>query len=215
MTPPEIFRLPNLLSLSRVLIAPIIGYYIWRGDSSAAFIALALLGIAGVTDGLDGYLARRLDRVTSLGIALDPICDKILAGVLVIFLILYREFPIWLAAVIVGRDLLIVIAGSFLIRRSRLSLPSNLSGKYAFTAITVLLGSYVIRFEFGITLTTYATVVLIAVSLISYGKVFVTILRSAEPPQFKDSFTLRMIRTTATIIYTIVYFYRLYSDVIR
>jgi CDP-diacylglycerol--glycerol-3-phosphate 3-phosphatidyltransferase len=211
----ELLRLPNLLSLSRIILAPVIGYFIIQDNHVSNLLAIGLLILAGITDGLDGYLARKRGEVSNLGIALDPIADKVLAAILVIFLILYREFPIWLAAVIVGRDLVIVAAGSILMRGRKIALPSNLTGKYAFTAIIVLLTSYLIRFEFGIVTATWLTLGLIVGSMISYSRVFMKVRNGEPPPVFNDKPIYRIIRIVLTTAYSIAVLLRLYLDVIR
>lgn len=206
----EMLQPANLLSLSRVLLTPFIGYYLWRGDSQATIICVALLAVAGITDGLDGYVARRLNQVSRLGTILDPLADKLLAAALVVMLILFRGLPFWLAVVIVGRDLLILAAGLVLLKDNDIVVPSNLTGKYTFAAIAVLLGSYVIRFDFGITLMTYVTITLIAASTIIYARCFVLLKRGVSPTPFVDTPLYWIARTLVAISVLRVYFYKLY-----
>ncbi|UCE24301.1 MAG: CDP-alcohol phosphatidyltransferase family protein [Candidatus Zixiibacteriota bacterium] len=205
-------QIPNLVSLSRVALTPFVGYFLARGDNQSSLICVALLLIAGVTDGLDGYLARRLNQVSNLGIALDPVADKVFAGVLVVLLILYREFPIWLAAAIIGRDLLILIAGSILLRGQKVVIPSNITGKYAFGVMAFLLGSYVIRFEFGIILTTWVTVVLLILSTIIYSRVFLRANRGQPQPVFVDKPLYKVLRISASVVALAVFVYRMAVD---
>lgn len=215
MPTPEILKTPNLLSLSRIALAPIICYFLSRNDSTGIIVSLLLIVVAAITDGLDGYLARRWNQTGRLGTALDPIADKLFAALLIICLIVHRDFPIWLALVVVGRDLLIVGLGLLLVRGRDISLPSNLTGKYAFSAIVALLASYLIRFEFGIMMTTWTTLILIAASLYGYGKVFVLIKRGKPVSGFKDKKHLVVIRIAAITVYNIVFFYKLYLDLLR
>ncbi len=190
----ELIQLPNLFSLSRVVLAPLIGYILWKDQPGATMVAALLIILAGVTDGLDGYLARRMKCVTRLGMALDPIADKAFAIILVICLILFRDFPIWLAAAIIGRDILIVAGGLWLKRRRDISLPSNLTGRWAFAAVAVLLGAYIIRFQFSIQLMTPIVVILLGASLIGYGLVFVRIKRGRSVEPFSDNARWRSVR---------------------
>ncbi len=215
MFTPEILRIPNLLSLSRVALAPFIGYYLWRSDAHATLLAVILLIVAGITDGLDGYLARRWNQVGKLGTALDPIADKLLAAILVVCLMLYRDMPLWLAAIIVGRDLLIMLLGLLLLGQYKAVVPSNLTGKYAFTAIMLLLTSYVVRFDFGIRVTTYAAVILMAASIFSYGRVFLQVRQGQPVPVFQDMSVYKITRFTVTTVFCVIYLVKLYLDVIR
>ena len=207
-------QIPNLVSLSRVALTPAVGYYLSIGDDRSSIICAVLLVVAGITDGLDGYLARKMNQVSPLGIALDPIADKVFAAVLVVLLIVYRDFPIWLATAILGRDLLILVGGLFLMRGRKLVLPSNITGKYAFGLMAFLLGSYVIRFQFGIWLTTIGTILLLILSTIIYTRVFVRVRRGQALPVFTDRPVYKALRFAAAIAAMGWYFYRLFTDLL-
>lgn len=207
----ELLQLPNLLSLSRILLTPIIGYYLALGDKRSTIICVILLMVAGLTDGFDGYLARKMNKISKLGIMLDPLADKIFAAFLVILLILYRDFPLWLALVIVGRDLLIIVAGWLIFRGKNIAVPSNLTGKYTFTIIAFLLGSYVIRFEFGIIFCTYLTLLMVVLSLYNYTRTFIYVRAKGEPPVFKDNKLYLSLRILVQISFLVIFFYKLYQ----
>ena len=97
--------LPNAISLVRIaLIVPIV-LLIEEGRSAEA---LALFFVAGFSDGLDGFLARRFDWHTRLGGLLDPIADKLLIACAYVTLAYTAQIPVWLAAVVVLRDLVII-----------------------------------------------------------------------------------------------------------
>lgn len=101
--------LPNAISLLRIaLIAPILllilgGNFGW---------ALALFLLAGFSDGLDGYLAKRFDWHTRLGALLDPVADKLLVAGLFITLAYTQDIPVWLAGVVILRDVVIVVGAT-------------------------------------------------------------------------------------------------------
>ena len=108
--------LPNAISLMRiVLVAPIL-MLILQGSFGWA---LALFCIAGFSDGVDGYLAKRFDWHTRLGALLDPVADKLLIAGTFITLAYTQDIPLWLAAVVILRDVVIVVgatAYNFLVR---------------------------------------------------------------------------------------------------
>lgn len=97
--------LPNAISLLRIaLVAPILmmileGSFGW---------ALALFGLAGFSDGVDGYLAKRFDWHTRLGALLDPVADKLLVAGTFMTLAYTQHIPVWLAAIVILRDVIIV-----------------------------------------------------------------------------------------------------------
>lgn len=108
--------LPNAISLLRIaLIAPIL--ILILKDSFGW--ALVLFWLAGFSDGLDGYLAKRFDWHTRLGALLDPVADKLLVAGLFITLAYTQDIPVWLAAVVIVRDVVIVAGAAvynFLVR---------------------------------------------------------------------------------------------------
>jgi len=211
----ELFQPSNLMSLSRIPLGFLVVFYLWRGDPTSTVIAVLLLILAGITDGLDGYLARRSGKVTALGIALDPIADKVFALIVTIGLILFREFPLWLAAMVIGRDLLILGFSRFLARGRDISLPSNLIGKWAFAWLAVLLGAYVIRFEGSIALLTPLVAVLLIASVISYGRVFLIIKSGRMPQPFADRTLYRSIRYSFLAAMTIAHAIMFYREFLK
>lgn len=107
--------LPNAISLLRIaLVAPILmmileGSFGW---------ALALFWLAGFSDGVDGYLAKRFDWHTRLGALLDPVADKLLVAGIFMTLAYTQHIPVWLAAIVILRDVIIVtgaIAYNFIV----------------------------------------------------------------------------------------------------
>lgn len=205
----ELLLIPNLLSLSRVALTPLIGYFLWRNDPVSTAICLMLLVVAGITDALDGYYARKLNLRSDLGLILDPLADKIFAAVLLIELIIFRDFPLWLAVAVIGRDLLFAIAGAALIGRRKVPLASNLTGKYAFFSVVVLIGFSVLSFESGVKIVAVFTLLLLLMSAIFYFRAMLQVLQGVEPSRFVDKPFYRRMRVggaTIVLIFCIVLF---------
>lgn len=202
----QIFQLPNLVSLSRIFLLWPAAYFMTWEDPEGTLWCMAIVVLAGLTDGLDGYLARRLNQVGRLGIVLDPIADKIFVGGLVIMAIFYREFPVWLAAIVIGRDLLIMIIGGLLIRGTEISLPSNITGKFTFGALLALLFSHIIRYPFGIITLTIASLILLTASTILYARVIIRIKQGRPLKPYHDPPYLRWPRVIGSWIYVGIYF---------
>lgn len=136
---------PNVLSLSRIAVVPFI-YWSFAGD--ARLVLYALIGWAFLTDAADGYLARRFHWASKWGLVLDPLADKILVGSLSVILVLYREFPLWAAALIIARDLSILIAGAYLyLKPGNVVLPADRVGKLTTLAMGVALVLYVVEWQ--------------------------------------------------------------------
>jgi len=97
--------LPNAISLMRIaLIAPILGLIL----SDAFGWALAVFFVAGFSDGIDGYLAKRFNWHTRFGALIDPVADKLLVAGAFITLAYTQHIPTWLAVVVILRDVVIV-----------------------------------------------------------------------------------------------------------
>jgi cardiolipin synthase len=100
-------NLPNFITLGRVILVPVIFWLLVSGNTKTAFIAFVA---AGVSDAVDGYLAKRLDMRTELGAYLDPMADKLLITSVYIALGVAAKLPSWLVIAVVSRDILIVVA---------------------------------------------------------------------------------------------------------
>lgn len=106
----NIYTLPNLLTTSRILACPALGWSIIQGNFP---LATGLLVYAGVSDLLDGYIARKYKSGTVLGSILDPAADKTLMTTLVISLAYKGMLPLPLAIVVLGRDVLLSISAFY------------------------------------------------------------------------------------------------------
>jgi cardiolipin synthase (CMP-forming) len=103
-------NIPNLITLLRILLVPLT---VWLMISEAYGFAFATFMIAGISDGLDGYLARHLNQRTELGAYLDALADKALLVSVYVTLGFLKELPAWLVILVVSRDVLIV--GAFIL----------------------------------------------------------------------------------------------------
>jgi cardiolipin synthase (CMP-forming) len=103
-------NIPNIITIARILLVP---FTVWLIISDAYGFAFAAFVVAGISDGVDGYLARRLNLRTELGAYLDPLADKALLVSVYVTLALLKVIPAWLAILVVSRDVLIV--GAFIL----------------------------------------------------------------------------------------------------
>jgi cardiolipin synthase (CMP-forming) len=100
----NIYTLPNLITFSRLVAAPAIGYLLIDGQP---FWALTLVVYSGITDLLDGYIARRYKMQTVVGSVIDPMADKALMIILASCLCISGDIPVYMAVLILGRDILL------------------------------------------------------------------------------------------------------------
>ncbi len=107
-------NLPNSITMSRIIMIPLFlwilsPYFPWRGHGVQELSASVLFVLASTTDGLDGYLARKRGQITTMGMLLDPLADKIMVTAALIELVAYTPqiVKVWIAVVIIGREFLI------------------------------------------------------------------------------------------------------------
>ncbi|KAK3340503.1 CDP-alcohol phosphatidyltransferase-domain-containing protein [Neurospora tetraspora] len=106
----NIHTIPNWLTFSRLVAAPFIGYCILHDHHAWT---LGLFAYAGVTDLLDGWIARRWNQGTVVGTIIDPMADKTLMTVLTVTLATKGLLPVWLAVIILGRDVALAISALY------------------------------------------------------------------------------------------------------
>jgi cardiolipin synthase len=170
--------IPNLITLGRVIFIPIIFWLLVSGQTRTAFLLFVL---AGVTDAVDGWLAKRWNMQTELGAYLDPMADKLLIVSIYVALGVAAQLPSWLVIAVVSRDILIVL-GVLLcwIIGQPVAIQPHLVSK-ANTVSQLMLAALVLAdegFSLGLgglrTMLIWLTAVLTASSLAVYVRTFVS-----------------------------------------
>jgi cardiolipin synthase (CMP-forming) len=132
-------HLPNLITALRMLLVVPLCWLIGSGHYAGALVVAA---VAGLSDAVDGWLAKRFGWQTWLGGVLDPIADKLLLIAAFLWLAIAGDVPVWLAALVIGRDLVIVggaVAYYFLIGHFDAA-PSRVSKLTTLVQIVFVLG---------------------------------------------------------------------------
>jgi len=97
--------LPNWVTFSRLLVLPVLLYYLQNPTAETRWLSLAIFLVAAMTDWVDGYLARKLNQVTELGKFLDPLVDKLLVLAPLLALIELGQVPAWGVFLVLAREL--------------------------------------------------------------------------------------------------------------
>lgn len=141
------WTLPNLLTLSRIVAVPLLAAFLWWPGWSLGYgVAFALYVLAGVTDYLDGYLARAQGAVSKLGIFLDPIADKIMVAAVVLMLVATHDIAginIIAALIILLREIAVSGLREFL-GGIQVSVPVSNLAKWKTTLQLVALGALIL-----------------------------------------------------------------------
>ncbi|MFD1427259.1 cardiolipin synthase [Kroppenstedtia sanguinis] len=138
-------NLPNIVTLMRFTLIPIYLVIFFSDLPYRIQWAFAVLLLAGITDVIDGYLARRHSQVTQLGIMLDPLADKLMMLAVFLSLLISQRISIPAAVAIFLRDLGMIIASAFFHFRGRLTVPANIMGKL--TTILYYVALFLLMFE--------------------------------------------------------------------
>jgi CDP-diacylglycerol--glycerol-3-phosphate 3-phosphatidyltransferase len=174
-----VFTLANGLTLLRLVLLPPIYLLLRWENGMAPPLTVLLVCIGWLTDGLDGYAARRLGQITELGKILDPVVDKLFVLALLVFLILLRDFPLWFLAVIVPRDVLILWGGLYLARRRKTVEKSQLWGKITTNVLLATMVAYLLRWTALMPFFLTLAVLLSVISTWSYARFFFRALHEA------------------------------------
>lgn len=134
----EIFNIPNILTIFRILLVPVFLYLITRDMYQ---VALVVFIVAGITDAVDGFIARRFNQRTELGANIDPLADKILLVSSYLILTVKGLVPLWLGVLVLLKDM-VLVSGVFLLRGSgrQVIIRPSVFGKFTtfFQIITVV-----------------------------------------------------------------------------
>ena len=130
----RIFTIPNVISFIRLCMVPVYMVLLLSGYD---LLATFMFALAAGTDWIDGQLARRTNCVSKLGQLLDPAVDRILMSCGVIGLMLVGRLPIWIVFVVLGRDLMLLVGGAYLLKRYHERVAVIYPGKVATTFLFV------------------------------------------------------------------------------
>jgi CDP-diacylglycerol--glycerol-3-phosphate 3-phosphatidyltransferase len=110
-------NLPNLLTLLRILAVPVVVVALLDGTPHGDTFAAIVFALAALTDGLDGYIARSRDSITTFGKLMDPLADKLLITAALVSLVSLGRLPAWVAMVIIARELAVTVLRSIAAER--------------------------------------------------------------------------------------------------
>jgi CDP-diacylglycerol--glycerol-3-phosphate 3-phosphatidyltransferase len=177
----DLKKIPNLLSLSRFLFAPLVFYFFSLEGWTGKILTLAFLSLLFVTDFFDGYLARKLNQESDLGRILDPLADKLLILLLIVALIIYRDLPLYVLFIVLGRDLAILIGGLYITITKKIVVESNIWGKAATVCMMAAVLIYVLDIWWYISLAGLILgLFLIFISFVTYILTFFKTLRTKK-----------------------------------
>lgn len=148
-------NIPNILTIFRLLLIPIFVIVFTSPDSNSLLLSIMVFLVAGFTDFLDGYIARKYKLITKAGIVLDPLADKLMLITVLTCLVLKSYIPSWILIVIACKEIFMILCGVFLYKKGTV-IPSNIFGKlstlFFYISIFILafdksIGKYLLYFS--------------------------------------------------------------------
>ena len=121
-------NIPNILTSFRIVLVPAFALTFFSNSRHSLFLSILIFLTAGLTDILDGYIARKYNIVTKWGIVLDPLADKLMLLTVLTCLVIKGYSPIWVLIVIATKELFMIIAGVTLFHKDVI-IPANIFGK--------------------------------------------------------------------------------------
>lgn len=136
----DLFTIPNLLSLFRLIMIPVyVVIYLGADSPEDYYLAAAILAVSCITDMIDGKIARHFNMKSTVGLILDPLADKLTQLTLIICLIIHYPVLLFLIALFVIKESFQLIAGLFLVKKGEILKGALITGKICTTVLFVSL----------------------------------------------------------------------------
>jgi cardiolipin synthase len=132
-----IMNIPNSLTVLRMLMVPVFLFFFFTNMENSTTIAFGIVFLAGFTDFLDGYVARKYNLITKFGTAMDPLADKLMLAAVLISLTVKQMIPLWILAIVLAKELTMILGAFVLHKNHEVVIPANIFGKMATIAFYV------------------------------------------------------------------------------
>ncbi len=164
-------NIPNILTTTRFILVPVFGYFLYQ---SQYILSVIILTVAGITDYLDGHIARKYNMITSWGKLADPLADKLMQLTALIILGIKNKISFFVVIIVLLKEIIMVIGSVLLLKQDKFVVSSNWYGKLT----TVILYFAVILIMLDLPFGNYLIMVAVAAtifSFIKYGMVFIKV----------------------------------------
>ncbi len=171
-------NIPNMLTMLRIVLVPVYLYCFYTIKEDRLFYAGIVFIIAGISDLLDGYIARKFDLKTKVGAALDPLADKLMTFAVLISFTTAGLIPFWVLLIMGIKEVLMILGGFALyLFKGNKVLPSNKFGKIATASFYAAILSIIFELPFpNLTkILVTATVVLNLLAFLNYLLIYISI----------------------------------------
>ncbi|NLY66203.1 MAG: CDP-diacylglycerol--glycerol-3-phosphate 3-phosphatidyltransferase [Tissierellia bacterium] len=176
-------NIPNILTIIRILLVPLYLWVFYTVEQNRILYAGTIYILAGLTDVLDGYIARKYNMISKLGAALDPLADKLMTFAVLISFTSANLIPSWVLLILGMKEILMILGGIILyLFKEKRVLPSNKYGKIATVSFYAAILSIIFKISSPILikLLFFTTVILNLLAFTNYLKIFLSRNRENE-----------------------------------
>ena len=164
----QLFSVPNLMGYFRIILIPLIVWrYVTADSVNDYYIAAAIIGISGITDFLDGFIARKCHQITKVGKILDPVADKLTQAAIVVALATRYKLMVVLIALFIVKEGYMAIMGAIMLKRGRMIDGARMCGKICTAALYVVM--FILILVPDISLPISNTLILSCIALMVYS----------------------------------------------
>ena len=165
-------HVPNILTAIRMLLIPVIFYFALQENY---ILAVVFLTLSGLTDVLDGYIARKYNFITDFGTLFDPLADKLTQVSTLIVLVIQGIIPIWILIIVIIKEILMIAGAAFLYDKNTV-VGSRWYGKAATVLfyVAILFSMLDKQFTLGLTFTIYLYYIAVALTIFALYMYFRT-----------------------------------------
>lgn len=168
-------NIPNMLTILRILLIPVYLYFFYSNLENNILFAGIVFIAAGISDVLDGYIARKYDMSTKLGVMLDPIADKLMTFTILISFTTKGIIPLWILSALGIKEIMMILGGATLyLFKGKQTVSSNKYGKIATLSFYAATLSIVFKLpEIFSTSLFFLTVLLNVIAFLNYLIIFI------------------------------------------
>lgn len=138
-------NIPNALTIIRLLLIPGFVYYFFSSMEYGIRIAVVIFAAAGLTDILDGFIARKYNLVTRLGIVLDPLADKLMLLTVLVSITMKNQISYWIIVIVAAKEAMLILGAINLFNEHDIVVPANRLGKLS--TITFYIAILAVTFD--------------------------------------------------------------------
>ncbi len=173
-------NIPNLITIFRMALIPVFLYVFNSSNLDRILYSGIIFVIAGISDVLDGYIARKYNMQSKLGTVLDPLADKLMSFTVLISFTIDGLIPIWILIPMIIKEIVMIVGGiNLYFMKEKSVIPSNKFGKVATFSLYAAIVSIVVKFSSYISLLLlFVTVTLNLIAFFSYFKIFMAIKKA-------------------------------------